>query len=156
VLDAYLPAAHSKHAEEPVAEAYFPIAHIRHEEERLDEYLPASQDVQPLAAAAIPLSENVPAGQSVHADAVAAEKVPAGQPVHVEAPGLLNVPPEHPRQMVCPSKGWYRPAAQSSQDVDDCDGCTVPAWHFVHSEAPDELDISPTSHAVQLSCPVAG
>jgi hypothetical protein len=72
--------------------------------------------MQALLAGAPAVTENVPAGQSVHAEAaeapVAAENVPAGQSVHAEAPAAAeNVPAGQAVHTAAPVTDLYFPAA---------------------------------------------
>ena len=93
--------------------------------------------MQALLAGAPAVTENVPAGQSVHAEAaeapVAAENVPALQSVHAEAPAAAeNVPAGQAVHTAAPVTDLYFPAAHlthASWSGPDDDPSVNPGLH---------------------------
>ena len=88
---------------------------------------------------------NIPTSHTVHDAAPDPEYVPASHGRHVAFSDLYvpaehdeqlvwpvspwNLPFSHDTQLVCPVDCWYLPASQSSHDVDELKGCTVPPSH---------------------------
>lgn len=103
----------------------------------LARYLPAAQFVHEVA---VPVAEAyVPAGQSVQAEALAAEYLPATQLVQAAEPAIEYFPASQPEQLVdsvVPVPLTNKPAAQLEQ-LDEDDGIAyLPAAQVVQAVAP--------------------
>ena len=82
----------------PLSLLYFPASHTEHDAAPDPLYLPASHDR--------------------HTVALGEEYVPAAHDSQLDSPDALILPPSHDSQLVCPVAPWYRPASQSSQEID--------------------------------------
>jgi len=91
----------------------------------------------------------VPALQLVQADEVEeAPKVPAAQSEHLEAPAAEYFPAGHDDTAVSPVLGQNVPAAHVSQAVDAVAAWKVPWLHGVHAVLPDDALYCPAGHPV--------
>ena len=152
----YRPEGHLIHeVADVVADAYWPAMHIVHVDDPTLLAFPTSHATQVSAevARAVPLYR--PATQSVHEEAaiVAEAYFPASQIVHTPTPASLAFPMSHIRQVlmdVAPSVPLYRPALQfMHEDAAVGAEANFPARQMVQVVAPMSLVI-PTSHSRQV------
>lgn len=105
---AYLPAAQSEHAADPVCEANFPAVQKLQPEACAPDCSPAGQGLQR------PPLEYFPGVQATHVVSCALAVWPPGQDWHVPAPAAEIFPPVHEEQAAA-APAEYLPAEQEGQ-----------------------------------------
>ncbi len=111
-----VPAAHSKHIAEPVAEENVPAWQPLQALVPAGEKWPTGHPTQPVESMAPVLIENLPATQPMHAAVPrSVAKKPAAQLAQAAAPSREKRPAAHDSQEIAPAPGPYVPEGQLAQ-----------------------------------------